>query len=216
MSINGFKGSLYDLLGYFAPGLVAVIGATLFKWRICNDGVALDALKTISKSISAFEVFVLIIIAYVLGHAIASISSFLIEKRLVVRVKKLREILSDKGILGDEHYVSFCAKYKNVFNAQYNEKSIRKVICYVQSKQSYVYETALIFLSFYGMARNFSFTFGTLFFLEAVLCIVQHGSILVAILFVFLSALFLYEYIRFRKYFMDTILSGFLIPEKNL
>lgn len=214
MSINGFKGTLYDLLGYFAPGLVAFIGCAITVARIFNICCTLDRLKTASKNISAFEVFALIIIAYILGHAIASISSLLIEKKLVVKVKKLRESISSKSILNDEHYAILCSKYKNVFNAQYNDKNIRRIICYVQSKQNLVYETALIFLSFYGMARNFSFTFGTFCIIEAVLCILKKGNIYVLTFLAVLSVAFLYEYIRFRKYYIDTILSGFLIPEK--
>ncbi len=71
MSMNDFKGTLYDLLGYFAPGLIAIIGMTVAFQRIFNPQNILNAIKVEINSISAFEVFLLIIVAYILGHAIA-------------------------------------------------------------------------------------------------------------------------------------------------
>lgn len=214
MDINGFKGSLYDILGYFAPGLVSIIGYILIIPRMFGTYCTLDVLKTACKDISGFEIFLLIIIAYIFGHVLASLSSFIIENQLVKKVEKLHKSISGKKILGDEHYTILCAKYKKTFNAQYSDENLRRIICYVQSKQNLVYETALIFLSFYGMARNFAFSFGIFSVMEIMLCIFKRGHLGLFALFLIVSMVFLHEYIRFRKYYIDTILSSFLIPEK--
>lgn len=215
MNLNSFKGTLYDLLGYFAPGLVSIICSVSIMLKINDISALYGIFKEIGKNITALEVFTLIIIAYMLGHAIASLSSWLIEKNLIEKVSRLNKLLDSKSILGDEHYEALCTKYKMVFNTQYNDKSIRRIICHVQAKQNFVYETALIFLSFYGMARNFSFIFGACFCVEVWYCVFKGGKFHALILFALLCVVFLYEYIRFRKYFLDTILSGFLIPEKE-
>lgn len=174
-----------------------------------------ETLKKANKNISGLEVFALIIIAYILGHAIASISSWIIEKKLVEKVKKLKFSIDIENILDDEHYSEFCLKYENVFHVPYNNKSIRRVICYVQSKQNLVYETALIFLSFYGMARNISLVCGICCFIELYFLWIKQGHICILLIYGLLTLIFIYEYIRFRKYYLDTILSGFLIPEKE-
>lgn len=215
MSINNLKGTLYDFLGYFAPGLIAIICAFITILRIHNISNIYETLKNIIKDISALEVFVLIILAYMLGHAIASISSWIIEKKLAEKVKKLKSSVDIENILDDEHYREFCLKYKNVFNVPYSNKSIRRIICYVQSKQNLVYETALIFLSFYGMSRNISWVCGICSFIELYFLWSKKGYICILFMYGLFTLIFLYEYIRFRKYFLDTILSGFLIPGDN-
>jgi len=149
MNWNDLKGTLYDLLGYFAPGVIAIISGCVAISRL-NEEISLETMK----NFSGLEVFFLIVLAYILGHAIATLSSWIIEKQLMNKNNKLRTIIDTKEILGDEHYVTLCKKYKRIFNAQYTQKDIRKIICYVQSKQPSVYETAQIFLAFYGMARN--------------------------------------------------------------
>lgn len=213
MSINNLKGTLYDFLGYFAPGLIAIIGAFITIRRINNDSNIYETLKDMIIDISALEVFILIILAYIFGHAIASFSSWIIEKKLVEKVKKLKSSVDIENILDDEHYNEFLSKYKNVFNVPYSNKSIRRIICYVQSKQNLVYETALIFLSFYGMARNISLVCGICCFIELYFLWIKQGYICILFTCGLLTLIFIYEYIRFRKYYLDTILSGFLIPE---
>lgn len=42
MSINNIKGTLYDLLGYFAPGFIGLIGGYLI---MINDGKTQNVYK---------------------------------------------------------------------------------------------------------------------------------------------------------------------------
>lgn len=212
MNWNNLKGTLYDLLGYFAPGIIAIISGCFVGFRF-NEEEYIE----IIKNLSALEVFIVIVLAYILGHAIATLSSWIIEKRLMEKNNKLRKFTDTKEILGNEHYITLCKKYTRIFNAQYNRKDIRKIICYVQSKESSVYETAQIFLAFYGMARNLALVFALFSLVEIglLLGLCGIGKIYILLMYLVLCIVFLFEYIRFRKYFTDTILSGFLIPEKD-
>ena len=215
MNINSFKGTLYDLLGYFAPGLVAWIGGFAAFLRLSNTPNIFAALRAAISDLSVFETFVIIIAVYVLGHGIASASSYLIEKKLLSIIRPLRNSVDAQKIFGNAHYAVFCRKYETIFQTPYDTGSIRRVICYVQAKQPAVYETALIFLSFYGMARNLAGTSWLFSIVEIAFLIQARGSLSILILLAGLGFLFLYEYIRFRKYYLETILSGFLIPEKE-
>lgn len=206
--INSVKGTLYDLLGYFAPGLIALTGVTFIVLRAKNIADPWSLVVSVVKDLTAEEVFVLIVFAYILGHAIASVSSWSIEKNLI---KKKIDV---KQIVGESHYVHICEKFDKLFSAQYGSKSDRKVICYVQAKQPAIYETALVFLSFYGMARNLTLVFGFFALAEIFFIHFNIGSITVLVIQTVLCLVFLYEYFRFRKYFIDTIFSGFLIPEQ--
>ena len=47
-------------------------------------------------------------------------------KKLVEKIIKWRDSMSSKSVLDDEHYAILCAKYEKVFNAQYNDESIRE------------------------------------------------------------------------------------------
>lgn len=215
MSINNIKGTLYDLLGYFAPGFIGLAGGYIITLEANNVPDLYAEITETIGNISAFEVFILIIAAYILGHAVASFSSWLIEKILIEKIKRLKQAVAVNHILGDADYNVFCKKYKYIFGVDYSDKSLRKVICFVQAKQPLVYDTALVFLSFYGMARNLSLVFGVFSLIEARACFLGQGVFCVLALLLLLFVVFFYEYIRFRKYFLDTILSAFFIPEKE-
>lgn len=213
MNINNLKGTLYDFLGYFAPGLIGIICGTIMVLRINNVFNNYRTLEKIIEDISALEIFILVIMTYIFGHAVSSASSWIIEKRLMEKSDKLKKFVDVKEILDEEHYAIFCMKYKKVFGTQYAQKSIRKIICYVQSKQPSVYETALIFLSFYGMARNLSFVCWLFFLVETYFLIFGQGYFYLWFILGILFVIFVFEYVRFRKYYLDTVFSGFLITE---
>lgn len=212
MNWKNLKGTLYDLLGYFAPGLIAIFGGCGVMSRLTEN----NSVETIKK-LSGLEVFFLIVLAYILGHALATVSSLIIEKQLVDKNNKFKKSIDAKVILGDEHYLTLCEKYKQIFNAQYTKNNFWKIICYVQAKQSSIYDTTQIFLAIYGMARNLTLIFGFYFCVEfgLLLCLCGTGKVYILLIYGILCTVFLFEYIRFRKYFIDTNLSGFLIPEKD-
>lgn len=217
MRINDFKGTLYDLLGYFAPGLISIIMVYITYLRIQNSQNIIYDIKFTFDKISGFEVFVLILLAYVMGHVVATISSILIERILMNKIDYFNKKINSEKIIGKDHYELLCKKYKTEFNLQYSDCNIRKVICYIQEKHNSIYETSMVFLSFYGMARNFALLFGVLFIVEIVLFILTTlGNIYIILINLLLFSIFLYEYFRFRKYFIDTILSGFIVSEKNI
>ena len=174
MNFNDFKGTLYDLLGYFAPGLfsIFVIFITYLRIYKCNFIVAL---YSSIENISGFIIFILIITSYIFGHAIASTSSALIEKGLIKIIKKLNESITLENILDNAHYELLCNKYLRL-GTQYNDKNFRKIICFVQAKQASIYGTALIFLSFYGMARNFALVFCLFSIIESYMLIISIGN----------------------------------------
>ncbi len=212
MTMNDFKGTIYDLLGYFAPGLVATGGLAVTFQRIHNPQNVIGSFRDSIEGISSFEIFLMIIVSYIFGHAIASLSSMIIEKVMMEKIRSLKKVLSSDNILDNEHYNLLCSKYLEEFGTKYSDNNLRKVICFVQARQNSIYDTVLVFLSFYGMARNFSLIFGVLAIIEIWLCFFNPvGNIFCLVIYALMFIIFLYEYIRFRKYFVDTILSAFLL-----
>lgn len=214
MSLNNFKGTLYDLLGYFASGLFSILAIFITFIRINKPNFIFESIKII-ENISGFVLFVLIVASYIFGHVIASTSSLLLEKCLIKTIKKLNDRITLENILDNVHYDLLCNKYQIIFGAQYDDKNFRKIICFVQAKQQTIYGTALIFLSFYGMARNFALVFYLLSIIEFYMFIISIGNWYLLFSYILLFAIFLYEYIRFVQYFKDTIVSGFLVPENS-
>ena len=97
-----------------------------------------------------------------------------------------------------------------------DSKTFRLCVCFVEAYQNPVYSTALVFLTFYGMARNFaliSFVYSVWEIINWIvkrqgsLCLFVLGSILVAVGFFI-------HYLRFYKYFKQHILNAFLLPNK--
>jgi hypothetical protein len=107
---------------------------------------------------------------------------------------------------------NFKTHYEQTFNLPFSEKDIRLCITYVESKMPAVYSTAFVFLSFYGMARNLCLLF--LFWIP-VQFFIGYGQIsrtanIYCSISIILFLIFLYEYIRFQRYFVQEIIYGFM------
>lgn len=214
MKFESFKGTLYDFFGYFSPGMLLLI-----TWLIAfSHGKGIVDLYPIVKkyigSSTTTEIILVVFISYILGHAIASTSSFIIEKNVLCRIKSINDTLCIKSILPPELYTAFEVKFRNLFNTDFKEEMFRTVMCYVQTKHKAIYDTAFVFLSFYGMARNFTLIFGSAFLWEMYNRVVLKltGTGWLIMLYFVLMILFGYEYYRFTKYYKDQIANGFLIP----
>lgn len=91
--LNQSPFDLYDIFGYFAPGLVFTISLSIFLGYLPNQSLSgyLIHLKTLLKWVTINKVWWLdtlffissIAIIYIIGHLISSISSLLIEKYIL-------------------------------------------------------------------------------------------------------------------------------------
>lgn len=214
MEFKNFKATLYDFFGYFSPGSLLII-----IWYIAykhSKGITnvYYIMKSYAEKLTVIEVFIFVLSGYILGHAVSSISSFIIEKIILKRIRLLNKNLCVKNFLDDDLYIEFSKKFNKIFNINFKESDFRLVICYVEAKQKLIYDTAFVFLSFYGMARNLTLIFISTFLLEIFNAVFYkiNGLILFIIGYFIISLIFGYEYYRFFKYFKEEIVDGFLIP----
>lgn len=213
-SFKDFKGTLYDFFGYFSPGALFLITIIVEKKHFEGKIQIYKSLAKSLNSITMIEIILFVFIAYIIGHIISSASSFIIEKGLLKRTKCIYEMLLIENILPQSIYEKFQEKFKQEFKTDYEESMFRTVLCYVQVKHISIYETAFVFLSFYGMARNFALIFASAFIWEIINLMASKVWILLLyiLLYLVLTVVFGYEYYRFTRYYKAHIANGFLVP----
>jgi hypothetical protein len=148
---------------------------------------------------------------------ISSISSLFIERLIVKKNKNLRNGLNTFSILSKTSQDNFKKIYADKYGMDFEEKDFRNCICHVENFRPNNYGTAFVFLSFYGMARNYSFTFLILFIVELIIsfCLHQLLAFYVSIAFLLSSLIMFDQYYRFAKYFKGQILSSFIDSIKS-
>lgn len=215
MKISDIKATVYDFFAYILPGLIFVFLGYIQYRHFQNYWDINENINIFCSFLDFKGSLMLLLLSYLLGHLLSSLSSLVVEKNIFLKINFLSKGLQDKNQISSKLFKCFSDKYIKVFNKDYESKDIRSVICYVESKQPAVYSTAFVFLSFYGMARSIAFSFSLFFISEMVNLLVKYsiwglfytGGALVV------SLIFYYEYNRFFRYFRQEILSGFLLPE---
>jgi len=209
MKLADVKVSFYDIISYLFTGLLFLLLLFLFHYHIAYQ-FSLISLPSLNFNTSI--ILILLLLCYILGHLLSTISSAIFEKFLYKR--KIEQELAITELLSKELYNSFLEKYNRLFNCIYNEKNFRTVICYVESFQPNIYNTSFSFLSIYGMCRNMSLLFLVFSIGELYLLAINKNLFLLIfiLLYLFLSFVFQLAYFRFMKYFKEEIISGFLVP----
>ena len=206
----GVKTTFYDLIGYVVPGALLV----LFIAKVCA-AVSLsmnhvDILQSL-VSLNIYSFLGLIALSYVAGHFLAALSSGIIEKGLCCWVGSLSEKTTVKSVVPSLH-LKIKEKFEEHFGVEFDSESIKLMMTVVEEYMPRAYSTAFIFLSLYGMARNF-----TLIFLIAAvgdLCLLFVGrcvSFFMPLGFLVLSIIFFLQYVKFRRCFINQICDAYLI-----
>lgn len=153
--------SVYDFLGVLSAGAV-VLFSTAF---------AVQGTDAFNLDLSAAQVLVLTVAAYVSGHVIAAVSSFLLERRLTRKVigSPTQLLFSDdkpagwRRILGAYHTPLPKKTAERVLAKAHDAASIDSpgealfYHCFgIVRKDEYPRERLALFLNLYGFARNVS------------------------------------------------------------
>lgn len=204
LKVSDVKATFYDLVSYLFSGLLFLFMLLVFLSHFM-EGINLSLGNATTVALA-------LIASYLLGHALATVSSLAIEKWLLAG--KIKKNLNTQSLLGESLIDSFKDKYRTSFKCQYQEKDFRILICFVEAYQPNIYSTAFVFLSIYGMCRNVAFIFLLFAVLESTLLFQQPTALIfcIIIIYMILFGVFLAGYFRFMKYFRHEILCGFLIP----
>lgn len=204
MKISEIKATFYDLISYFFSGLLFLLILYITSFHYNKSDIDWNMIKEMGAPIITLILF----ICYIIGHLLSTLSSLVIEKWLLAN--KIKSLIPVRGQL----YGLFLEKFKETFKCDFDNNDFRLVICYVESSQPNVYSTAFIFLSVYGMCRNFSLIFLFFSIIELTISMMnKNGQLLsFASLYCLVGLIFLYGYFRFFKYFKQDIINGFILP----
>jgi hypothetical protein len=191
----GIKSTTYDVLGYLIPGLIFLLWI-VYKYHPFSMSISF----ILEQRFSAQLIFALL--AYLVGHILSAIGSYIFEGPAL---KFVRRMLGNK--ISINAYEKMFGKTIAIEPFGTGENGIRNAIVRVQTKNPIAYETAFVFLAFYGMIRNM---------LVAIIIIYVESFVLqdmslgykAHIIIIFVMLLCYYHYRRFQSYFASQINAG--------
>jgi hypothetical protein len=221
MDKYGIKTTLYDFFGYFIPGICFYIFFAITE--IVNHGY-IDTLNYFEilnqysvkyKYLDKIPVIVLIIIGviaiYLSGQILSTCSSFLFEKLLIKKIAKIQTMFSTKNLVSENIYNMLKKMIQKKYEFDYEDKDIRLCITSVENKSVNTYNTAFVFLSFYGMQRCLSMISAIFAIIEAVQLfhIFTFPGLCYLFVLIFATGVLFYGYYRFYKYFYSEIICSY-------
>jgi len=216
MESIGIKTTIYDIFSYFIPGVIfnnCIILAIFFtNYKFIMPFNEIYGEELLSLMPNWFLILTVILITYVLGIIISTLSSIIIEKKLM-KLCCLNKYITLKNIVSEDLYNVVLKKTKNDFDVDFKENDIRLLIASVEKYSANAYNTALVFLTIYGMNRNLCIVFFPLGIVTLIINIIQHDNVLFASILILLSIITLIGYIRFYKYFISQILSAYITTQ---
>jgi len=217
MESIGIKTSIYDLLSYFISGVVfnnCIILAVYFtRYELTIPFKEIYGEELLSLIPNWFSILTLILITYVFGIILSTLSSIIIEKMLM-KVPFLKKCIVMENIISKDLYNLICKKTKNDFDIDFNE-NIRLLITFVEKYSANSYNTAFVFLTLYGMNRNFCMIFFPIGVIILIINIIQNSNVLFAMILIIFSILTFIGYIRFYRYFISQISSAYISTNRN-
>jgi uncharacterized membrane protein YbhN (UPF0104 family) len=208
MEIKNLKASIYDILGYFLPGLLVILVLILLFLNY-NVKFLFEEIKRLSTT----EIFLAIIIAYIIGHLIQSISNIL--ENIFSKLPLLKYIsgapsyqyLSESNkFYSNEFKKLILDAAKDIFKSENLKEKELFNLCYsliLQKGETYRIE---LFVSLYGFYRGLLYSC-----LISSILFSMYRNFILAIAFVIFAILFLQRYKRFRSYFEDYVYRDFYI-----
>ena len=214
METIGIKTTIYDFFSYFIPGVIlnnCIILAIYFtSYSFDIPFIEIFGEELLSRMPNWFLILTVILVTYVIGIILSTLSSIVIEKIIVKKIKFLKKYITINNIVSEDLYNLFQIKIKKDYDIDFNDKHMRLIISFVEKYSANAYNTAFVFLTIYGMNRNLSLIFFSVGITTLILNIIQHNNIFFAIVLIILSVLTFIGYIRFFRYFISQILSAYL------
>jgi len=203
------KTTIYDLLGYFIPGFVSIVLVILLILQLYPIENISEQVKTLSSLINIYYAILLVVFSYILGFLFSGLSNIYFD-RLFPFLK--RKLTLDK-ILDNDSFKIVTDKFDKLFNTKLTDSNFLLLICYVESERPDNYSTALYYLSYYGMSRTLFFLFSLMSLVELSLLFFTNpvSTVLYLLLSLFLSLIFLFQFIRFVKYYKKQIAFSFTL-----
>ena len=217
------RATFYDIIGYFAPGVIA-LGIAWFWLVILGGGCLAEMImETMFKHWIVFAVIGLAV-SYVAGHCANSCSSWLLEK--YVFAEQFKDAKNWCKRLHEQSPERATVIKRNVdaeFGVEIDKLNSFDMLIRMEEFLPQANMSGFSFLCFYGLCR----TMALLSWLGAVPvgifmgmnwhggCRAQIGAgVVTAVLLCFVGALFIHQYLRFVRYYYDFLGSTLMFPTK--
>lgn len=223
------RGTLYDITGYLVPGF-AVEGLTLLIiYAFGGESIIRDFIKEVWNNGGFLSTTLFVVAAYVLGHMINSISSAILEKRILQ--KKFKEAMNWLDRVNEDggaRAARIESRARELFKIEAKDLKVFDLLARAAEYLPSAFMSGFSFLSFYGMCRSLSLIcflaipFVFLISFKECTCICEHKivcKIVVGVLSsipVLIAAIaFGNQYLRFVKYYADYLASTLLCRGEN-
>jgi hypothetical protein len=210
----GIKTTIYDFFSYFIPGVICNV-CIIFAIYFSGYTISIPIKDIFTEEILTlmpnwFLIITLILITYILGIIISSISSLLIEKWLMKNISFLNRYFCLDNILSENTNMLFHIKIKKELNITFTKSDMRLIITNIEKNNVNSYNTAFVFLTIYGTNRNLCCIFFLIGLISLITNLVYHCNLLFSIFLIILSIVSLYGYIRFYRYYISHLISAYL------
>lgn len=217
--------SIYDFFGYLGSGFVL----------LCAVDYAFDGGWLIKNELLSVHIAFWTVLAYITGHIIANISSFLLEHKL------LREVLKspEETLFDEEKQTGFWPKLFPIFYKPFPEETRKRVLLKAEKSginkpgrglffhchpfvmnQKHTSERLNTFLNLYGFSRNISMA-GLMAALVLIVGMISIGfsvqKMWWVIVAIGVSIGMFYRYLKFFKHYTEEVFRAYAeMPEQNL
>ncbi len=195
--------TVYDIFGYLSSGFLLIMGISYAKYGTLEQPHDSNILSWV----------LLIIIVYIVGHILASMSKWIFELIIVnkalrppyINLLKKNSVKNWKKIFFPEYFVAFPARIIEDITMIADGRTDKALYDYAYSKaksNKEMLERIEIFLRLLGFCRNISFTLfilGIIFFVGLIFSCL-FGSILLIVIS-FLGSIFMFmRYLKFLRH----------------
>lgn len=205
------RARFYDITGYWIPGNVTIIIGWLYAWAFGWREQANRVLAYASDNLVVFGVLIVIVGGYAIGHLVNSVSKLLLEKLVLAGSFKrnrdwLSRLQSDSSSKKDEVMRRFNQEFH--YRPTSSASAGGVIQGWAEQQLPAPSMTTFRFLCFYGMNRTLSLL--TLLAIPPIAHIVLCYSHLCCMMLTIVlgcaaSVLFGFQYLRFVKYYADSL-----------
>ncbi len=207
----GLKFTIYDFLGYFIPGLIAIVMIWINKNLLEGDPISVHNLKLMLNELNLTFVGFIIILIYVIGFGISSIGSLVIERTLFKYIGFLKKKIDIESLLSSNTLQCVKNCFKTIYGKDYENSDRQGLVAYVAQKRIQVYGRAFFFLVLYGFCRSLCM----LFCINLIFVFIKWSNIghtwYILISSIIVIFLFAFSYVRFKRLYELEIVYGFIM-----
>lgn len=223
------RGTFYDITGYIMPGF-AVQGLTLLSiYAMGGESISESFVKKVWSEGGLLTTAIVVVLAYVLGHLINSISSVLLEKWILK--SKFESSANWYGRVREEggfRATQIETRAKELFHVDAHELKVFDILARAAEYLPNAFVSGFTFLSFYGMCRSLALlcflSIPPIFLISfrCCTCTCEHEficKIVIGLLSctpaLIVALAFTNQYLRFVKYYADYLASTLLCKGEN-